>query len=82
MPSRVHREACTVRTADQLDALPHLSLVIRPYTSPAGWKLHEVWERRNGLWYCLAAPLNPPGQAFGTPNLPALLIHHPDWEPQ
>lgn len=68
-----------IRTVEELNELPHLSLVLRPYTSQAGWKLHEVWERRNESWYCLAAPLNPPGLEFGVPSLPVLLVWHPAW---
>ena len=68
-----------IRTVEELNELPHLSLVLRPYTSQAGWKLHEVWERRSESWYCLAAPLNPPGREFGVPTLPVRLVWHPSW---
>lgn len=66
-----------ISTADQLKALPHRALVVRRYTSAAGWNLHEVWERRNETWYCLAAPLSPPSQKVGVPNLPVELV----WQP-
>lgn len=73
------REACTIRTADQLESLPHKSLLQVAYTSAAGWNLTEVWVRRNEVWHCLAAPLIPPSGSDGTPKLPALLIWHPSW---
>lgn len=73
------REACTIRTADQLESLPHKSLLQVAYTSAAGWNLTEVWERRNEVWHCLAAPLIPPSGSDGTPKLPALLLWHPSW---
>ena len=68
-----------ITTREELDALPHQSLVLRPYTSQAGWKLHEVWERRNESWYCIAAPLNPPGREWGVPELPVRLVWRPSW---
>ncbi len=72
------RQACMVETAAELDALPHGSLLVRRYTSEVGWQLHEVWERRNDLWYCLAAPLIPPSQTWGVPRLPAQLVWSPE----
>lgn len=71
--------AWLIGEAEQLDALPHGSLVVREYTSAAGWKLNEVWERRNEVWHCLAAPLSPPSGQNGTPRLPVKLVWHPAW---
>lgn len=71
--------ARTIMSTDQLDALPHKSLVLVEYTSRAGWHHTEVWGRRNEVWHCLAAPLSPPSRHDGTPNLPALLLWHPSW---
>ena len=59
---------------EQLDALPHRSLILREYTSQAGWALTEVWEKRNEDWYCLAAPLSPPAREWGRPVLPAVVL--------
>lgn len=69
----------TITTQEQLDQLPHLSIVQYEYVSGAGWKLHEVWERRNESWYCIAAPLNPPGLEFGLPRLPVRLLWDSRW---
>lgn len=76
---RVWLEARTIRDAGQLDGLPQHTLLIYPYESRAGWKLHEQWERRADDWYCLAAPLIPPSGHAGVPSLPAVLIHYPEW---
>jgi hypothetical protein len=71
----------TITTLEHLNAQPHLTLVLRHYTSPSGRKHHEVWERRNNTWHCLAAPLNPPGHTTGTPHLPVQLIWTPEPHP-
>ncbi|BCI54964.1 hypothetical protein NIIDNTM18_42420 [Mycolicibacterium litorale] len=68
-----------IETVEQLDALPHGTLLVREYTSAAGWKLNEVWERHNKVWHCLAAPLSPPSRHDGIPTLPAKLVWHPSW---
>lgn len=67
----------TITTQDELDALPHLALLLRPYQSQAGWSLHEVWEKRHDVWHCLAAPLSPPAHHDGAPLLPAILLWSP-----
>jgi hypothetical protein len=66
-----------ITTQEQLDALPHLALLLRPYQSQAGWNLHEVWEKRGDVWHCLAAPLSPPARHDGVPLLPAILLWSP-----
>lgn len=66
-----------IETAEQLDTLPHGSLVVSEYTSAAGWNLHQVWERRNDSWFCLAAPLIPPSGEYGTPSLPVIAVYEP-----
>ena len=66
-----------ITTVEQLDALPPKCVLRYSYTSQAGWKLHVLWERLEGGWFCIGAPLSPPNQEFGTPLLPALLIWHP-----
>ncbi|MGE2733822.1 hypothetical protein [Mycolicibacterium vaccae] len=79
---QVWREKCTIRTGEQLDALPHLARIRYAYESPAGWKHDQIWERRNDSWLCISAPLSPPAGDFGVPELPARLLWHPDWSYQ
>lgn len=69
-----------IDTDEQLDALPEFTVLRYSFTSRAGLKLHEIWERLPGGWYCIGAPTSPPMGDCGTPPLPALLIWHPDWE--
>ena len=73
------RERCAITTVEQLDALPVYSVLRCAYTSQAGRKLHELWERLEGGWFCIGAPLKPPYQDFGMPLFPSLLIWHPGW---
>ena len=73
------RERCAITTVEQLDALPVYSVLRCDYTSQAGRKLHELWERLEGGWFCIGAPLKPPYQDFGMPLFPSLLIWHPGW---
>lgn len=73
------RDARTVTSTDQLDALPEGSILRRSFTSCAGLELHEIWEHLFAGWYCIGAPTSPPMGDYGIPSLPALLIWHPDW---
>lgn len=66
-----------IDSIEQLDALPHGALVIRKYTSAAGWRLSELWEHRGESWYCLAAPLTLPGESWGIPAFPVQLLYTP-----
>lgn len=61
------REACTIRTVEQLDALPDGAIV-------ADCNRHPVY-KRDGIWWSGSqrASIAPP---YG---FPALLLWHPDW---
>ncbi|ORV19460.1 hypothetical protein AWB94_00010 [Mycolicibacterium canariasense] len=61
------REACTIRTAEQLNALPDGAIVADCHHSPV--------YKQDGIWWfgSQRAAIVPP---YG---FPALLIHHPDW---
>ena len=72
-----------VRYADSWSTLaPDWQNYYRTFAQAAIDALHEpitLWERLEGGWFCIGAPLSPPNQEFGTPLLPALLIWHPSW---
>jgi hypothetical protein len=70
-------QATHITTAEQLDRLPHLSIVRDTWTSAAGLHHSGIWERRHTNWHCIAAPLMPPGH--DAPILPARLIWNPEW---
>lgn len=74
------REACTIRTVEQLAAVPFLGVVREVFrASPVGGVDYGgVWERRSSGWEALSGSVMPPG--YGSPHLPALLVWHPDWE--
>ena len=76
----VLRGLLTVRSVEELDALPLFSVIRYRYMSAAGWDLHQLWKRLEGGWFCISSPLNPPNQSFGTPQLPALVLYRPDWD--
>ena len=63
-------EACTIRTVEQLQALPGKSVV----HSDGTWEVFRdaVDPHEDGEWWSN-------GNAWGTPELPALLVWHPDW---
>lgn len=67
------RESCTIRTFEQLDALPALA-VISSNPEVTGDGNRWTWERFDEGWFTTAF-----GPA-GYPDLPALLIWHPSWE--
>ncbi len=64
--AEIWREACTVTTVEQLDALPE-DVVILDGCGAAGRKVRGVW-----WWTGTADPFEP--------DLPARVIHNPDWE--
>lgn len=71
------REACTIRTLDQLDALP-VGSVIRWDRGPGC--AAQVIERSGGRdWF---APGDDCSEPHGPHMLPALLLWHPDWSDQ
>lgn len=69
----VWREACTIRTVEQLDALPEGAVVRRFGFTP------QVFERASDLWL---VPGNDSPDYPGEHMLPALLLWHPDWSDQ
>lgn len=69
------REACTIRTVDQLNALPPQS-VIQSDRSVTGDDNPWTWERFDEGWFTTAF------DPTGVPDLPALLLWHPDWSAQ
>lgn len=66
------RESCTIRTFEELDALPALA-VISSDPEVTGDGNRWTWERFDEGWFTTAF-----GPA-GYPDLPALLIWHPSW---
>lgn len=72
------REARTVRTVEELDALPFLTIIREVYgPSPSGYDYGGVHERRTSGWECIAGVLR------DTPNpirLPALVVWMPEDE--
>ncbi|GAA3962886.1 hypothetical protein GCM10022231_23890 [Gordonia caeni] len=66
------REARTVRTVGELNALPHLSVVRE------GGKYGSVWERHygNAGWKYLSGTFTAPVR--NAPQLPALVLYRPD----
>jgi hypothetical protein len=67
------REACTVRTIDQLDALPEGSLLSSGYCrgglGPTAWG--------KSAWFFPGSKCSVDGDMIG---VPAVLLWHPDWE--
>ena len=70
--SAAWREACTIRTVKQLDALPADSVVITP-TSRITYQKARSSIR---VWYSSALATHTADYI----GLPALLVWHPDWE--
>ena len=73
------REARTVRTVEELDALPHLA-VVREIAAPApvsGLDYGSVWERQYGEagWKYLSGTFTAP--AHDSPRLPARVLYVP-----
>lgn len=74
----VWREACTIRTVAQLDALPVGSVVMPLWYLAAGpcWRLSDGW-----FGVFIDKPMYPLG-ARTKPDNSALLVWHPDWSDQ
>lgn len=66
------RDACTIETREQLDALPAQS-VIQSDASATGDGNPWTWERFDEGWFTTAF------SPAGVPDLPARLLWHPDW---
>jgi len=71
---RVWREACTVKTVEQLDALP-VGTVLREDYDGTIWTLHDGGKHIEAYRECDYLPL-----LTSAINLPARVIHHPYWE--
>lgn len=74
-------EARTIRTDEQLDALPFLSVVRElPQSTIAGQPDYgAIWERRGAAWHLIAGSTWRPGSGV-KPALPALLLYEPSPE--
>lgn len=73
------REACTVTTVEQLDALPE-GTVIHTVELPEDTCGSGAWTKcrdTGGDWYWWAMDFGEPASEV---PLPARVIHHPDWE--
>jgi len=68
-------EFATIRTRSQLDALPVQS-VIQSDRAATGDGNPWTWERFDEGWFTTAF------DPEGVPDLPALLLWHPDWSDQ
>jgi len=66
------REACTVRSVEELDALPTYSL-IRDIEDGT------VWENHNGRWVWLIGPFHAQ-ERKPLQHSPALVLYRPDWD--
>lgn len=74
------REACTVTTVEQLDALPEGTVIL---DADDAVLRRNPWRSRPGRWYPLDG-FDAYDRDFGIKidkiPLPARVIHHPDWE--
>lgn len=70
---QVWREACTIRTVEQLDALPDRSVVFA--ANEAAWIKVSGWSP-DEPWWVTGSSIESPSADIA---LPALLIRHPDW---
>lgn len=72
----------TIRTVEELDALPILSAVKELYKpAPSGNNYGAVWEKWNGPRWVRMGYGSERGQPYEGPiQLPALLIWSPAWE--
>lgn len=70
----VWREARTIRTVDQLEALPDRSVVYEKRRDVAWMKDGRASIDRP--WWCTGSEIEEPSAEI---VLPVLLIHHPDW---
>lgn len=68
------RKACTVTTVEQLDALP-VGTVLREDYDGTIWTLHDGGKHIEAYRECDYLPL-----LTSAINLPARVLHNPDWE--
>lgn len=67
------RDACTVRTVEQFDALPE-GVIIRDGHG-------DAWQRiESSMWMATGSEVRYRPSDPEMPTLPALLVWHPDWE--
>lgn len=78
--SAVWREVCTIRTVEQLDALPDEAIVRGGGESFEGnvFKRYGDWPDDGGSrWLVMGTD---PTDTADSVHLPAMLLWHPDWE--
>lgn len=74
------RDACTIRTVEQLDALP-IGSVVRTTEERVAVKTGERWGNQSGYgsWWSVADEDEFDLSSDELDDPPALLIFHPDW---